>query len=214
MVPQPSGTVSIQTSRGQYTASKIIIASDAWTNQLLSPLGVEIPLEITQEQVTYFKPTDPEKYDPGNFPVWILTGKQWYYGFPCYGEPAIKAGHDNSKLSTTGDTRSFVPDAGKEAELAETLQDLFPDPGRKALRTVTCIYTITPDRQFVIAPVPKHDNVIVTLGAAHGFKFAPAFGRIAAELALDGKTEQDISLFGFPTPEMLANNPSRGKIGA
>ena len=30
----------------------VVIATDAWTNDLLWPLGVELPLDVTQEQVT------------------------------------------------------------------------------------------------------------------------------------------------------------------
>lgn len=44
-----------------------------------------------------------------------------------------------------------------------------------------------------------HPDVIVALAAGHGFKFTPAFGRILAELALDGETSDDISSF---TPAM------------
>ena len=91
------------------------------------------------------------------------------------------------------------------------MQDLIPDAGRQVLRTVTCQYTITPDRQFIIAPLEQHKDIIVTLGAAHAFKFAPVIGRVAAELAIHGETKEDISKFGFPTPEPLAN-PSESKI--
>jgi glycine/D-amino acid oxidase-like deaminating enzyme len=63
---------------------------------------------------------------------------------------------------------------------------------------VTCQYTITPDRQFIISELEKHKDVILALGNAHAFKFAPAIGRVTAELALDGKTTDDISKFGFP----------------
>ena len=38
---------------------KVIVAADAWTNTLLEPLGAAIPLDIMQEQVTYFRPEDP-----------------------------------------------------------------------------------------------------------------------------------------------------------
>jgi sarcosine oxidase len=75
---------------------------------------------------------------------------------------------------------------------------VMPDEGRQALRTVTCQYTITPDRQFVISPLEKHPDIIVGLGAAHAFKFAPAFGRVLAELAVDGKSTEDLSKFGIP----------------
>ena len=36
-------------------------------------------------------------------------------------------------------------------------------------------------------------------GRFHAFKFAPAFGRVLAELAVDGTTKEEISKFGIPT---------------
>lgn len=195
---QGSG-VSIETSNGRFSASKVILAADAWINELLAPLGMEIPVTITQEQVTYFKPTDPTAFESDRFPVWILVGEQWYYGFPCFGEPTIKCAHDNTKIYTTPEQRTFVPSPRLVEELSSAMQDLIPDTGRQGLRTVTCQYTITPDRQFVITPLERHKDIIVTLGAAHGFKFAPAIGRVAAELAIDGETKDDISKFAFPT---------------
>ena len=56
--------------------------------------------------------------------------------------------------------------------------------GIPAVRSLRCQYTLTPDRDFVIAPVPGHERVVVGLGAAHGFKFAPTFGRLLAELGV------------------------------
>jgi sarcosine oxidase len=51
-------------------------------------------------------------------------------------------------------------------------------------RVKTCLYTLTPDRDFVIDRLPEHPNVVVGLGAAHGYKFAALFGTLLAELAL------------------------------
>lgn len=98
VTPKKSSTsVVIETSKGQFHASKVILATDAWTNKLLSPLDVHIPLTVMQEQVTYFKPTDPHEWKPSRFPVWIwLGGSRAFYGFPTYGEPTIKVGRDTS----------------------------------------------------------------------------------------------------------------------
>lgn len=51
---------------------------------------------------------------------------------------------------------------------------------------------MTPDRDFVISPVPGHESVVVGLGAAHGFKFAPTFGRLLADLVVEGRTTTDL----------------------
>ena len=52
------------------------------------------------------------------------------------------------------------------------------------VRSKRCLYTLTADRDFVLSPVPGHERVIVGLGAAHGFKFAPAFGEMLTSLVL------------------------------
>ncbi|KAG9505732.1 hypothetical protein J7337_002704 [Fusarium musae] len=73
VTPQPSGGIAIETSQGVYHARKVIIAADAWTNKVLKPLGVELPITVTQEQVTYFKPSREHEAQFSNdkFPVWI-----------------------------------------------------------------------------------------------------------------------------------------------
>ncbi len=68
------------------------------------------------------------------------------------------------------------------------------------MRSLRCQYTLTPDRDFVLAPVPGHEAVVVGLGSAHGFKFAPTFGRILADLATAGKSTSDVSPFDFERP--------------
>jgi sarcosine oxidase len=54
-----------------------------------------------------------------------------------------------------------------------------------ALQTKTCLYTLTPDRDFVLDRLPGHPGVVVALGAAHAYKFAALFGKELAALALD-----------------------------
>ncbi|KAF7712692.1 Monomeric sarcosine oxidase [Penicillium ucsense] len=191
-------TVIIHTSKGQFQAYKVILATDAWTDRLLSPLGTHIPVTIMQEQVTYFKPTDASKFEPEQFPVWIWNGATCFYGFPCYGEPTIKAARDTSNNFMTPEQRTYVHSPQLLGELSTFMNNFIPDESRQPLRTVTCQYTITPERRFVISPLESHPEIIVGLGAAHAFKFAPAFGRVLAELAVDGFTKEDISQFGIP----------------
>jgi sarcosine oxidase len=198
VTPKSLGGVLVETSKGTFHAKKVILTTDAWTNKLLAPLGVHIPLRVMQEQVTYFKPSDASAFGQDKFPVWIWGGPQNYYGFPTYGEPTIKAAHDQAMNLMTPEERTFVHSPKLLEELCTFLEGLMPDKGRQPLRTITCQYTITPERRFIISPLEKNQDVIVGLGAAHAFKFAPAFGRALAELAVDGKTKEDISKFGLP----------------
>ena len=70
------------------------------------------------------------------------------------------------------------------------------------MRSLRCQYTLTPDRDFVISPVPGHERVVVGLGAAHGFKFAPTFGRLLADLAVDGGTGFDLTPYRLDRPAL------------
>lgn len=198
VTPDGDGVV-IETSRGRVRAAKVILAADAWINKLLGPLGSEIPLSVMQEQITYFKPADPARFDPKRFPVWIWGGEKWFYGFPTYGEPTIKAGQDAQQNLMTPEDRTFVQSPEVLKTLKTHMDTIIPDHGQD-LRTVTCQYAITPDRQFIIGPLQKHPDIIVALGNGHAFKFAPAIGRVVAELAIDGETSDDISKFPVPKP--------------
>lgn len=192
--------MAIHISKGSYRAKKVTLAADTWTNKLLGPLKSEIPVVTTmQEQVTYFKPSDPERYDPKSFPVWIWGGETVYYGFPTYGEPTIKAGRGVQQNVMHPDHHTFVPSQEQPKKLTRFMDSIIPGHGPE-LRTVTCQYTITPDRQFIIGPLAKYPDVILALGNGHAFKFVPAIGRVVAELAIDGKTTDDISKFPMSSP--------------
>ncbi|KAJ6790323.1 hypothetical protein PWT90_06400 [Aphanocladium album] len=190
--------ITIETPNGTFSAKKIILATDAWTNELIAPLGVEIPLQISQEQVTYFKPADVAAFESSRFPVWIWHADPCFYGFPVYGEPTFKVGQDCAMNLMTPKERTFVHSPKLLDDLCSFLKGFIPDEAREPLRTVTCQYTITPDRQFILSALNRHPNVILGLGAAHAFKFAPAIGRNLAELAMEGNSTDDLSKFGVP----------------
>ncbi|HAS31973.1 MAG TPA: N-methyl-L-tryptophan oxidase [Microbacterium sp.] len=202
----PTGDgVIVRTTKGDVLADKVVVTADAWTNTLLEPLGAAIPLITMQEQVTYFKPDDAAPFDRDRFPVWIWEDTSCFYGFPTYGEPTIKAARDRSDNLMTPEERTFVPSPELLAQLTEFMGATIPASG-EPLRTVTCQYAITPDRNFVIGPLPEHPDILVGLGAGHAFKFTPTIGRILAELAVDGETGDDTSTFSVAA----ASHPAGG----
>ena len=148
---------------------------------------MRVPIEVTLEQVTYFQPAEPERFAPQLMPLWIWMDDPSYYGFPTYGESTIKAAQDCGGPTVDPDGRTSDRDPAMEQRLAAFVGDLLPGSG-EPVRSSRCQYTLTPDRDFVIAPVPGHESVVVGLGAAHGFKFAPTFGRLLADLVADGGT--------------------------
>ena len=180
ILPGPD-SVTLVTSAGTYTADRVVVTADAWTADLVRPLGWDIPLTVTEEQVTYVELADPSAYS--DIPLWIWMDDPSFYGFPCYGEPTMKAAEDCGGPTVTGDARSGEPDPVMLDRLMGFLRTHFTGIG-ESVRSKRCLYTLTADRDFVLSPVPGHERVIVGLGAAHGFKFAPAFGEMLTSLVL------------------------------
>jgi sarcosine oxidase len=176
----------------------VVLTADAWTNHLLAHLGTSLPLTVTREQVTYFAPAAPERFGADRLPVWIWMDDPSFYGFPTYAEAGnggfVKAAQDCGGVVTSADGRTFDTDPAALDLLRGFVTDLLPGIGAPA-QTVTCLYTLTPDRDFVVGPVPGHPAVLLGLGAGHAFKFAPTFGRLLSDLAVNGFTSSDISAF-------------------
>ena len=200
LVPRADG-VDIVTDDAVVSAARVVVAADAWTASLVEPLGVRLPLTVTEEQVTYFTPADPEPFRPGRFPVWIWMDEPSFYGFPTYGEDTVKAAQDCGGPQVSGDDRSMAPDDLMLERLACFMRTTFPSSG-PATRSKRCLYTLTPDRDFVVSAVPGTPQIVVGLGAAHGFKFAATFGRLLTDIAVDGTTTADVSAFALDRPAL------------
>jgi sarcosine oxidase len=140
----------------------------------------------------------------GRFPVWIWMDDPSFYGFPVWPDRALKAAQDVGGRQVTATTRGFDPDPAASERLARFLRTHLPAAGTHD-HTATCLYTLTPDRDLVLGPLPGHDRVLVALGAAHGFKFAPLLGRVLADLALHGGTDVDITSFAPNRPALTTS---------
>ena len=196
------GELEVVAGEVTYRCRSVVLAVDAWTNDLLGPLGVHLPLTVTQEQVTYWVPEDLERFSPRRFPVWIWMDDPSFYGFPVFGAEGVKAAQDVGGREVTAEGRDFEVDEAALQRVERFLAEHLPSARGAILYSKTCLYTMPPDRDFVIDRLPGHDNVFVALGAAHGFKFASLLGRILADLAIDGSTAYDIDPFRIDRPAL------------
>lgn len=192
-----------------YRCEKLILTAGAWSNSLLAHFGLRLPLTVTQEQLTYFAAPNLERFAPERFPVWIWMDEPCFYGFPVYGEPGVKGAQDVGGREVTAETRTFEPDPDNLRRLSEFFQAYLPEAYGPPLLTKTCLYTLTPDRDFVIDALPGRPNALVAIGAAHDFKFSSLIGRILSDLALDGCTPHDLTPFRFARPILHMANPPR-----
>jgi monomeric sarcosine oxidase len=197
------------------TAGRVILATDSWTNRMLGTLGPDLPLTITQEQVSWFTPRGAAgTFAPERFPVWIWMDEPCFYGFPAHGHPGPKVGQDVGGREVTPETRTFERDEAAHARVMAFLTAHLPAMAVEPFLTRTCLYTLTPDRDFVVDALPGHPLVQLLLGSAHAYKFASVLGRIAVELALDGATPSapELGAFRFDRPALRASRPVRSYV--
>lgn len=187
--------VTVRTSRDQYEAAALILAAGPWMPGLLGSLRV--PLEIERQVVHWVEPRNhPERFVNGPLPTYIMeygTGNRWY-GFP-QGPRGIKVAlHHQGRV--TEPNAVDPPTADDRRNILNVLERYMPDAAGRVLESGTCMYTNTPDEDFVIDLHPAHRRVVIASPCSgHGFKFSIVIGEILADLALEGRTEWDLSPF-------------------
>jgi sarcosine oxidase len=207
-IQDTGGELELEAGGERYRVDNLVVAADGWTNQVLAMLEVRpLPLTTTKEQVVYFD--GPEDFSPERFPVWIWMDDPAFYGVPAFGEPGPKVGQDvGGPEIEDPDDRGDEPDPSSLHRVRGFVEEHLPTAG--AGRSVRpCTYTMTPDRDFVLDRLPEHPNVLVGLGSAHGFKFAAWFGKVLADLAVDGRTDADLSAFAIDRPVLRMADPPK-----
>jgi sarcosine oxidase len=194
------GEITVDAGGARYRCGRLVIAAGPWTAAALAYFGKRVPLEVTKEQVIYFESRDLESFAFGRFPIWIWMDDPAYYGFPVFGEQGtVKITQDAGGRPVDADTRGFDEDPDITARVTGFLERHLPGALGPARLIKTCLYTLPPDRDFIVDVLPEHPTVSVAVGAGHAFKFASILGRILSELALDGSS---VTLSSSVTPSL------------
>jgi sarcosine oxidase len=188
--------ISVRTNRGTYRTEKLIFTAGAWMGSLLDELA---PLLQPERQVlAWLQPLEPELFTPETFPVFNLTVPEGrYYGFPVFGNPGFKIGRYHHLDEPIDPSQPFrAPDIADEEILRAFVSCYTPAANGPALALRTCIFTNSPDEHFIVDTLPGDERVVIASPCSgHGFKFCSVIGEILADLAVDGSTHHDISLF-------------------
>lgn len=195
----PSGGVEVRTTHDRHQAGRLVLAPGAWASAMFRLPA--LPLEVERQVLFWFDPAGGAgAYAADRFPIyiWDLGEGVQFYGFPA-DEAGVKVAffRTGGAARCTADTvdRTVAPE-----EVRAMRQALVP--GLPALasgtlvKTVTCMYTLTPDHHFAIGLHPHHPDVVIASPCSgHGYKFASVVGEVLADLAIDGTTRHRIDLF-------------------
>lgn len=208
-IAESGGEFDIKAGNVRFTTGRLCVAAGPWSNPALANFGVTLPLEVTKEQVTYFDAADPMAFKPERFPVWIWMDDPSFYGFPTFGESGPKVAQDAGGQPVDPDTRNFEPDVENSARVNAFLRKYLPAALGPPILVKTCLYTLTPDRDFVVDRLPTRTAGALAIGAGHAFKFASVLGRVLSEIVTDGATPSDLSLFSLDRPILKEAHPAR-----
>ncbi|GAA2199706.1 N-methyl-L-tryptophan oxidase [Sinomonas flava] len=195
-------SVTVRTDGGEFHAQNLVVAAASWLPELMPDLGLDYPLTLSQEQVTYFTSPNLGDFAPEKFPIWIFHGDETFYGFPVYGEPGVKLARDMRGRFITSSERVFEGDDDEAAILRSFLERHLPGAVGPVWANKTCVYDMAPDRDFVLDTLPGSPHVAVFNGAGHAGKFASLIGKILAELTVDGAASLPIGPFSLTRPAL------------
>ncbi len=190
--------VRVQTRSGNFHADRVALSAGAWNRRLVH--GVDLPLSVERQAVFWFEtPRPTDAYEPGHFPIYAHEFKP---GTICYGFPRLSRGvkasvmHDGKIVSSPDDVDRRVVEMEVDA-LRSALRPILPELAESAIReSGVCLFTNTPDRDFIIDFHPMHSQVLISSPCSgHGFKFASAIGEVQADLLTHGKSRFDLTPF-------------------
>ncbi|MFP7493008.1 N-methyl-L-tryptophan oxidase [Terribacillus saccharophilus] len=180
------------------SAQKAIVTAGAWAAKLLPDL--KLPIQPYRKVVGWFEA--PETlYHAANFPsFYIEDNEKMFYGFPDLNGEGLKLGRTDGgqKIDPDQHTQNFGAYEEDEQELRDLLQTYMPKADGLLKQSSTCLLTHSPDHDFIIDHHPENENVVIACGfSGHGFKFGSVMGEVLSQLAVDGESEYDLSLFAL-----------------
>ncbi|HRE89453.1 MAG TPA: N-methyl-L-tryptophan oxidase [Myxococcota bacterium] len=189
------------TGPARLVASQVILALGPWWPE--APLPCPLPVTVTRQVQLWLRPRDPAAYLPARFPIFMryagraapAASDPLVYGLPEATFPGVKLAVHTPGDPTAADELDRELRQGDLEPVLAFMRRHLPDVTSDVLGARACLYTMSPDGHFGLGRHPESPRVLCALGfSGHGFKLAPAVGRILADLATDAG----------PVPELFA----------
>ena len=199
MVPQAGG-VRIETSDGPVVAGRVVVSAGAWTAPLLGAPFDRL-LTVNRQVLHWYDVADAAPYRGHPVYIWMHgTGdSEYFYGFPPLpGETRVKVAKEQYETRTTAEAidRAVAPEESARMyrnHIAGRLAGALP-----TAHAAACLYTLTPDRGFIIDDHPDSDRILVVSACSgHGFKHSAGVGLAVAERLTEGRSGIDLSPFAL-----------------
>ncbi|MYW01358.1 N-methyl-L-tryptophan oxidase [Streptomyces sp. SID3343] len=181
--------VSIVTTVREFRVRRVVVTAGAWLGALVPGLS----LEAVRMPMTWFaaRPEAADDFHISRFPAFI---RELDDGTCLWGHGTVRAGEDVKLGLEDGGSTFDVVDAevldrgfrrADWAGVGERLPAAIPGLEAVPARGEICLFTRTPDRQFVLGRPAGDPRVVVGGGCSgHGFKHATGVGEVLAALVV------------------------------
>jgi glycine/D-amino acid oxidase-like deaminating enzyme len=192
----------------EISTGTVVVATGAWTQPFLLPYGIDVPIRVVREQIVTIAPG----IDIGSVPVFSdLVSLQ--YVRPEVGGDILFGNSDlsDAEEADPDDYSNRATDGFVDLTVAK-VGNRFPGLTDAAITgSYAGCYDVTPDWNPVISRTGI-DGLVVAAGfSGHGFKIAPAVGKLVADLVVDGRSadpripETDFRLSRFAEGDLLTS---------
>ncbi len=200
-----NGDIFVTTAnKAIYKTEKLIVTAGAYTNDILTHLGLHVNLDIWEMSSAYYKLEEEI-----NYPTWFVfqepQNKRLFYGFPSvdWANPGyIRVAPDiPDRIIQDPSQRSGVPSKESLALNTHWVNNHMTGLGEEPEFTSTCLIALSNNGKELLldtAPDWVHNNEnIIIYTAGWAAKFVPLLGKILSDLALTGTTTSNISNFNI-----------------
>jgi sarcosine oxidase subunit beta len=173
----------VGTTAGRIRTDAALVATGPWVSPLLEPLELSVPVAAHRHELLIVTPAEPF---PGGLP-WLIGVDDEVFTRSDDDGRALVGGFLGKDRPVDPDRYSTRADDGWTSAVLATAGRLFGvvGPAAKVQHGWAGLYPTTPDRHPIIGSLA--DGLYVALGfSGTGLMHAPAAGRLASELIVDG----------------------------
>jgi sarcosine oxidase len=186
--PDDDGVV-VTTGAGTIRARQVVVTAGPWLPRLVP----DLPITVVRTPMTWFRPVSGDgRFGVTEFPIFLrdLGGAGIVYGHGAVDGGLVKFAleydDDPAVFRETSADDCDRTIAGEDWKRIEAIASwAAPGLAIEPAATTVCLYTLTPDRQFVVGRPHADSRVVIGGGdSGHAFKHAPGLGEVLADVVL------------------------------
>jgi sarcosine oxidase subunit beta len=209
VVMEGDRVTGVETPDGIVETNTVLLATGAWSNDLLDPLGIDYGLRPNRVQVAIFR--RPMAYTEPAHPIFIDSkNKMW---IRPDGPTNTLAGYDYDLFGANPDFFNESIDWEFLVECRKRLSDTLPFMKDAPMRGGWAgVLTNSPDGHIVLEQTPGYDGLFLAVGdSGTNFKTAPMIGKCLTEWIMDG-APKSVDITVFAGKRFADNTPIPGGI--